>query len=177
MIIFFHRHASAGQRVSNPKKDEKRPLDEQGIDQCRYVGRALAAAEVQVDAIISSPLKRATQTAALTGNELGYEGKLFIEAALRPDGDWDAFCSMLRRYSKLDSIMLVGHNPTLSEYCSALVTGGRETEVIDLKKGAIAQVEYSGKTSAILNWCLTPKLARMLQATEATRSRPKTARK
>ena len=38
--------------------------------------------------MISSPLKRSTQTAALVGNEMGYEGKLQIEAALRPQGDF-----------------------------------------------------------------------------------------
>ena len=32
--------------------------------------------DVQVDVIISSPLKRAAQTASLVGNEMGYEGKL-----------------------------------------------------------------------------------------------------
>ena len=62
MIIYFLRHASAGERMSNPKKDEKRALDKEGIEQCGYVGRALAALDVQVDAVVSSPLKRSTQT-------------------------------------------------------------------------------------------------------------------
>ena len=84
MILYFLRHASAGQHMANPKKDEKRALDKDGIEQCGYVGRALAALAVQVDAVISSPLKRATQTASLVGNEMGYEGKLQIEDALRP---------------------------------------------------------------------------------------------
>jgi phosphohistidine phosphatase len=51
--------------MANPKKDEKRGLDKEGIEQCGYVGRALAALNVQVETIISSPLKRATQTASL----------------------------------------------------------------------------------------------------------------
>jgi broad specificity phosphatase PhoE len=40
---------------------------------------------VQVDIILSSPLKRSSQTAALVGNEMGHEGKLALEAALRPE--------------------------------------------------------------------------------------------
>ena len=87
MIIYFLRHASAGEPFANPKKDEKRALDKDGIEQCGYVGRALAAIDAQVDCILSSPLKRATQTASLVGNEMGYEGKLQIEAALRPGGN------------------------------------------------------------------------------------------
>lgn len=83
MIIYFLRHANAGKPVLNPKKDEKRALDKEGIEQCGIVGRALAALEVQVDAMISSPLKRAAQTASLVGNELSYEGKIQFEDALR----------------------------------------------------------------------------------------------
>jgi len=57
MIIYLLRHASAGERMSNPKKDEKRPLDSDGIEQCGIVGRALAAIDSQPDIVISSPLK------------------------------------------------------------------------------------------------------------------------
>lgn len=177
MIIYFLRHASAGQKRANPKQDEKRPLDKQGIEQCRYIGRALAAADVQVDAVISSPLKRATQTASLVGTEMGYEGDLRIEVALRHDAEYQSFRDMLQKYSKFESIMIVGHNPTLVEFCSALLTSGAETEVLDLKKGAVARVEYSGKNNAVLSWCLTPKLVRALQASDTPKSLPKTARK
>ena len=43
MIVYFLRHANAGERLVSPKKDEKRGLDKEGIEQCGYVGRALAA--------------------------------------------------------------------------------------------------------------------------------------
>src|SRR5512146_3278039 len=107
MVIFFLRHASAGKKRANPKQDEKRPLDKDGIEQCREVGRALAALDLQVDTIISSPLKRATQTAALVANELGYEGNLKLDAALRPEATFDNFRALLRKNSKLESIMVV----------------------------------------------------------------------
>ena len=55
MIIYFLRHASAGEPFANPKKDEKRALDKEGIEQCGYVGRALAAMDAQVDVIHFEP--------------------------------------------------------------------------------------------------------------------------
>ena len=116
MIIYFLRHANAGQHVSNPKKDEKRALDETGVEQCGYVGRALAALDAQVEVIISSPLKRAAQTASLVGNEMGYEGKLQLDNALRPEAGFGDFRKLLDKYSKYESIMVVGHNPNLSEF-------------------------------------------------------------
>src|SRR5437899_2257887 len=100
MIIYFVRHASAGEQLNNLKKDEKRPLDADGIEQCGFIGRALAAINAQPDVIISSPLKRATQTASLIGNEVGYENKLLLEPALRPEGAFPDFRRMLEKYSK-----------------------------------------------------------------------------
>src|SRR3984893_11725516 len=104
MIIYFLRHASAGEPVSNPKKDEKRALDETGVEQCGYVGRALAALDVQVEVMISSPLKRAAQTASLVGNEMGYEGKLQFEDALRPTASFVDFRKMLDKYARHESV-------------------------------------------------------------------------
>src|ERR1700751_1796928 len=115
MFVYFLRHASAGQHLLNAKKDEKRGLDKDGIEQCGYVGRALAALGVQVDVIVSSPLKRSTQTAALCGNELGYEGKLVTDNALRPEATLVDFQKLVEKYSRQDSILLVGHNPNLSD--------------------------------------------------------------
>ena len=43
MIVYFLRHANAGTKRANPAADEKRPLDAEGITQCRYMGRTLAA--------------------------------------------------------------------------------------------------------------------------------------
>src|SRR5438445_12846683 len=109
MILYFLRHASAGEHLVNPKKDEKRALDKEGIEQCGYVGRALAAMDVQVDVIISSPLKRATQTASLVGNEIGHEGKLQIEPAPRTEGTFSDFRKLLDKHAKQESLMAVRH--------------------------------------------------------------------
>ncbi|MGH9538618.1 MAG: SixA phosphatase family protein [Terriglobales bacterium] len=176
MIIYFLRHASADEPLSNPKKDEKRALDETGVEQCGYVGRALTALDVQVDAILSSPLKRAAQTASLVGNEMGHEGKLQFEDALRPNATFADFRKLLDKYSKLDSIMVVGHNPTLSEFLGRSISETGCEAVVDLKKGAVARVDMS-RNAASLTWCLTPKVLRTLYAAAAESSRPKTSRK
>ena len=176
MILYFLRHASAGEPVSNSKKDEKRALDETGVEQCGYVGRALAALDVQVDVIISSPLKRAAQTASLVGNELSYEGKLVFEDALRPTASFADFRKMLDKYARHDSIMVVGHNPSLSEFLGRAISQSGCEAAIELKKGAVARTEMN-RQAASLTWCLTPKLLRTLYAAAAESSRPKTSRK
>jgi phosphohistidine phosphatase len=176
MIIYFLRHASAGEPLSNLKRDEKRALDETGVEQCGYVGRALTALDVQVDVILSSPLKRAAQTASLVGNEMGHEGKLQLEDGLRPGATFADFRKMLDKYAKHDAIMVVGHNPTLSEFLGRSISETGCEAAVELKKGAVARVEMS-RNAASLVWCLTPKILRTLYAAAAESSRPNTSRK
>lgn len=175
MILYFLRHASAGTHLVNPKKDEKRGLDQDGIEQCGYVGRALAALDVGVDAIVSSPLKRATQTASLVANEMGFEGKLQIENALRPEAPFVDFRKLLNKYSRHEAIMVVGHNPNLSEFLGRLIAERGGQAAVELKKGAVARVEFS--RGGTLNWCLTPKVLKTVYASAAESVRPKSSRK
>jgi phosphohistidine phosphatase len=176
MIIYFLRHASAGEHLANPKKDEKRALDKEGIEQCGYVGRALAALEAQVDVIVSSPLKRATQTASLVGNEMGYEGKLQIDTGLRPEATFSDFRKLVEKYARQEAIMVVGHNPNLSQFLGAIISDSGCEASVELKKGAVAKVEMRRSTGT-LQWCQTPKLVRALYAAAVESSRPKTSRK
>jgi len=175
MQIFFLRHANAGEPKLNPAKDAKRPLDKLGIEQSHDVGRALSALNVTVDVIISSPLKRATQTAAVVANEIDHEEKVVIDNALRPGATWDQFQELLRRYSRKDAIMVVGHNPTMTEFLNKLV--GAPPTALELKKGAIARVEKEGRRAAVLKWCMPTKVVRSIQQAAASSSRPNTVSK
>ena len=157
----------------NPEKDERRPLDDEGILQARYVGRLLALLDVQVDQIISSPLKRARQTASLVANELAFEPAVQLDIALRPEAELEQFQAMLARYRKYEAIMVVGHNPSLTEFLAKSIS--RDAH-IDFKKGAVAKVEMNGRQGT-MQWLVTAKIARTLQASLKTNSRPKTSRK
>jgi phosphohistidine phosphatase len=176
MILYFLRHASAGEHFVNPKKDEKRALDKEGIEQCGYIGRALAALDVQVDGIISSPLKRCTQTAVLVGNEIGYEGKLQLDIGLRPEAKLADFRKLLEKHMRQEAIMVVGHNPNLSQFLGAMISDSGCEASLELKKGAVAKVEMR-RTSGTLQWCVTPKVLRALYDTAVASSRPNTSRK
>jgi phosphohistidine phosphatase len=177
MEIYFLRHANAGEPKLNPAKDEKRPLDKLGIEQSHDVGRALAALDVTVDAVLSSPLRRATQTASVVSNEIGHEDKVILEAALRPGASYQQFQDLLARYSRKDAIMVVGHNPSMTEFLNKLVSAGGLSSAIELKKGSVARVDKTGRRAAVLKWCMPPKVVRSIQQASASNSRPKTVSK
>jgi phosphohistidine phosphatase len=174
--IYFLRHANAGKSKLDPAKDDARPLDSDGIHQAHLVGRLLAALDVQPDAIVSSPLKRARQTASVTANELGFEEKIEITPALHKRASFPEFEALLRDYSQKDSIVLVGHNPNFSEFLGLLLSGGKQKNAVELRKGAVAKVELTGRRNAVLHWCVTPKLINTIYA-DASKSKPHASRK
>jgi len=176
MQIYFLRHANAGEPKLNPAKDEQRPLDELGVEQSYVVGRALRALELKVDAVVSSPLVRAKQTASIVAGEIGQEHKLVTDDALRPDAPYEQFEQLLARYKGKEAIMIVGHNPSQTEFLNRLVTG-EDSEAVELKKGAVARVDKDGRKPAVLKWMMPPKLVRAIQAGSAKSSRPKTSSK
>jgi phosphohistidine phosphatase len=178
MIVYFVRHASAGERLDNSTKDEKRRLDDEGTLQCRYIGRALSLMDVQPEIILSSPLKRSVQTASAIANELGYEGKIVLEAALRPEAKLEDFLKTLRTHVKAEVVMVVGHRPSIDEFISHLIgmTSGSHLALV-MKKGAVARVDLEKRLRGVLQWCITPKMVRALHESLNKSSRPNTSRK
>jgi phosphohistidine phosphatase len=107
---------------------------------------------------------------------MGYEGKLLLDPGLRPGATVADFRKLLEKYAKLESIMVVGHNPNLSQFLGTAISESGCDASIDLKKGAVARVEMR-RSSGTLNWCLTPKALRALYTAAVDSSRPKTSLK
>jgi phosphohistidine phosphatase len=176
MDIYFLRHASAGQHRPG-SNDDMRPIDKTGEQQSHDVGRALAGLDLKLDAIISSPLTRAMQTATIAAAELGQKERIVTDDALRPEASYERFENLLARYAKKKAIMLVGHNPSMTEFLIRMLAGSNSPEFIDFKKGAVAKVERVDRHPASLKWCLTPKVVHAIQQASAKSSRPKTVSK
>ena len=177
MFIYFLRHASAGTAKSpTAEQDEKRPLDVKGVAQSKQMGKLIAALGVEPEAYISSPLTRAVQTAELVAAQLKPEPAITLDDALRPDASYEQFQELLQHYLKRKSIIVTGHNPNQSEFLSYLISSGTTRNAVELKKGAVAKVEYSAGHGT-LHWCLTPKILGLAQESAKTKSRPKTSRK
>jgi len=176
MNLYLLRHGSAGQRKINPVLDHKRPLDKEGKQHCILLGRALNSMKIQFDSVISSPLKRALQTAALVGTETGYEKKIQLSQAMAPDGTWSDFQRLLDSVMEQEEVLLVGHNPNLPMYLNRLLSPAATSPIARVRKGAIAALTVQ-RGSVRLQWLLDPRLLRAIQSKDTKRSRPKTSRK
>jgi len=175
MNLYLMRHANAGIRRGNPALDDKRSLIKEGKEQCVLMARVLAALKVQVDVIVSSPLKRALQTAQFVGTELGYDAKVETSPALGPDADYADFQQMLAKYGGYDGVLAVGHNPNVFQFLGRLVTGNGGA-AIRMRKGSVARVDLD-RHPPLLQWLIDPRSARAIYASVQKSSRPKTSKK
>jgi phosphohistidine phosphatase len=175
MNLYLMRHANAGLRRDNPALDAKRALIKEGKDQCMLMGRVLSAFKVQIDVIISSPLKRALQTAQFVGTEIGYDGKVEISPGLGLNADYAAFQQMLAKYADREGVLVVGHNPNLFQFLGRMITGNGGA-AIRMRKGSVARVDMDNHPPR-LQWLIDPRSARAIYASVTKSSRPKTSRK
>jgi phosphohistidine phosphatase len=175
MILYLMRHANAGLRRENPVLDAKRALIKEGKEQCMLMARVLGALKVQVDVIVSSPLKRALQTAQFVGTELGYEAKVEVSPALGLDADYATFLKLLAKHAGREGVLMVGHNPNVFQFLGRLVTGNGGA-AIRMRKGSIARVDVD-RHPPLLQWLIDPRTARSIYASVQKNSRPKTSRK
>ena len=141
MDVWLLRHAAAEARAASGR-DQDRELTAEGLERARAVARGLAALEPGILRIVTSPYRRARQTAEPVAQALRLSEKLFESRALEPDRDPGEILLELEA-EDCASALLVGHEPHLGALLGRLVTGGNHLE-IPLKKAAVARVEWEG---------------------------------
>ena len=147
MILYLMRHANAGTVRENPVLDAKRGLIKEGKEQCMLMARVMGALKAQIDAIVSSPLKRAMQTAQLVGTELGYDAQVEVSPALGLNASYADFQELLAKYADREGILVVGHNPNLFQFLGRMITGNGGA-AIRMRKGSIARVDMRAASAA-----------------------------
>jgi len=175
MILYLMRHASAGTVRPNPVLDAKRGLVKEGKEQCMLMARVLLALKAPIEMIVSSPLKRARQTAQLVGTEMGYEAQVEVSPALGMNASYTDFQNLLAKYADREAILVVGHNPNVFQFLGRMVTGDGGA-AIRMRKGSIARVDME-RHPPRLQWLLDPRSARAIYDSATKNSRPKTSRK
>jgi len=159
MDIYILRHGIAEDgQAGHP--DAERALTPEGKKKLRNVLRTAARAGVAPSLILTSPYRRALETAQIAAEVLGYKGELLRTKALEPGSEPRAVWDEIRIHKDQTSMMLAGHEPLFSRL-TAYLLGCADLQV-DFKKGALACVEidhFPAEPHGALRWLLTPKLA------------------
>jgi phosphohistidine phosphatase len=149
------RHADAGDPLAWDGPDEDRPLSDKGERQADSLGRFLARIQFRPDAIITSPMARAAQTAEIVGRHLGVS--VSLDERLGEDLGLVELELVLRAAGDPDRPVIVGHDPAFSELVAALC----DTSRVPMRKGAIARIDVGRPLhpgDGTLRWLVPPDL-------------------
>jgi phosphohistidine phosphatase len=163
MYLYVIRHAIAEENAPSGR-DADRALTADGKAKMRRAAEGLAALEVRLDVLLTSPFRRAVETADIVARALGgMEAQVLPELAA--GADIPTLLAALRPYRHVESLALVGHQPDLGLLASQVMTGSPGTCPLAFKKGGVACFEIPaprGMLRGELLWLMTPKQLRAL---------------
>ena len=158
MDIYILRHGEAEEQDTGVV-DRDRKLTAKGKRDLKSVLKIARGAGVLPDLILSSPLRRAQETAAIAAEVLEckrIEETRNLVPGASPEQVWKEICTDY----KVDTILLAGHQPHLSSLIGLLLEAA---VMVDLKKGSLVRIETHGKLGpprGVLKWMITTKLAK-----------------
>ncbi len=149
MLLYLLRHADAD---TVAESDDARCLSEKGLAQAKKVARFCAARELRPAQILSSPVRRAHETALIVSAHLRAELEVvpWLACGMNPERAVDE----LRGHRQHASVMIVGHEPDFSRLAAHLLGLPGEDRIavrkasltlleVDHFRGAGAQLKFS----------------------------------
>jgi len=159
MEIYLLRHGIAEDETPG-MGDSERALVPEGRRKLKEVLRFARQADTALSLILTSPYKRARQTADMVADLLAPDAELLETRALTPDGRPELVWQEARAHRPAESLMLVSHEPLMSATAAFLLNA--PSIHVDFKKGAMMRIDVDGNSAqphGTLRWMITPRLA------------------
>ena len=127
MHLYVIRHADAGNRDEWEGDDADRPLSELGRQQARALGESFRRRGIAVDALVTSPLARAWQTASEFRGGAGLDGQEPRQCdLLEPEGGKKRKLAKYLSGLGAENVAIFGHDPDLPAFVAWLLGCGPE---------------------------------------------------
>jgi phosphohistidine phosphatase len=157
--IYLLRHGIA-ENGAPGRPDSERALTDEGREKLRRVLERARAAGTAPSLILTSPYRRALETAEVAANTLGYDGKLLKIRVLVPESSpFDVWQEIRSRHEER-AVLLASHEPLMSSLAAFLL--GSPALAVDMKKAALMRVDcdrHGPEPKCVLKWMLTPATA------------------
>ena len=168
MELYLLRHAPAFKKDHDRwPHDSERPLTPEGEKEFRLAARGLARMVPRVDVMLSSPARRAWQTAELLSELDSWPAPkpLPVVAASRRRASPEKATLALEGYADAKYVAVVGHKPRLQELAAYLLIGEEDGLEIRIRTGGVMCIRFEGSPApgtGKLRWLLTPKALHVL---------------
>lgn len=160
MELYLLRHATAADVAPS---DDERELTQEGREEARVAGAALAKLGVQPSHILSSPFVRARQTAEIAAKALKFPKDIELIDELKNSISTAVLLKALKSCVSDGQVLLVGHMPSLSEHLAAFI-GSESVQSLSMGKGSVACVEIEPLRAGAgrLRWLMRQKQLRLV---------------
>jgi phosphohistidine phosphatase len=160
MELYLLRHAPAEIQGDTWKgTDKNRPLSRKGVKKMRKMVAAMKHLHLTFDLILTSPYRRARETAELAAKKIRHPHAVRVSKHLKVGGNSRMLIrEIVTGYGHCERVLLVGHEPGLSRLISVLLSG-KQSLVITMKKGGICKLTTPGLRygrCASLEWLIGP---------------------
>ena len=113
--LYLVRHAKSSWKYPN-LDDFERPLNKRGRKSAPFMGTILKKLKVAPDLILSSPANRASMTARIIADKIGYPLDKIRYSESIYEFSANALIDIIEQLEDgVDKVMLVGHNPALTD--------------------------------------------------------------
>ncbi len=136
--LLLMRHARAA--WSQDEADQERSLSERGRLEAQQMGQRLRARRFDPLKLICSPALRARETAEIVGRLLGFDGRQIVRSDDLYLASPDTLISQIQTYAASGNLMVVGHNPGLTNLVNRLAAG----RIDNMPTAAYALFEIGG---------------------------------
>jgi phosphohistidine phosphatase len=156
MQIYLLRHGIA-EDAKPGHPDAERPLTAEGRDKLRRVLKRARTADLEPSLILSSPYRRAVETAAVAAEVLAYKGETVRTRALVPEASAYDVWEEIRNRKTERAILLSSHEPLMSSLAAFLLDSPALR--VEMKKAALVRIDcdrFGPKPAGVLKWMLTP---------------------
>ena len=159
MQVYLLRHGIAEEGLPG-HPDAERALTDEGREKLRRVLKRARSAGAEPSLILSSPYRRALETAEVAAESLGYGGKVVKTRTLEPEASPFNAWEEIRKHSEERAILLASHEPLMSSMAAFLLNSPALS--VDMKKAALVRVDCERiglEPRGVLKWMLTPATA------------------
>ena len=158
-LILF-RHAKSDWN-SECETDHARPLAKRGRLAAALMGRFAASIGEIPDLVLTSSAERARRTAELAAKAGRWPSTVNATEALYHASPESVLDEIRRQRDSVDSLLLVGHEPTWSDLAARLIGSAQ----LRFPTAAMGRIDFAAETwkgvqfgEGVLMWLVTPKL-------------------
>ncbi|RDC64591.1 SixA phosphatase family protein [Adhaeribacter pallidiroseus] len=152
--LYLLRHAKSSWDFED-LSDHDRPLNKRGRHDAPLMGRELASHEISPDLMVTSSAVRALTTASLVAKEMEYDiDNIVINEAIYEASKQDLLAIIQQTPDDINNLMLVGHNPEITELANFLapehIASMATAAVVGIRFNCVAWSEISPENATLV---------------------------